>query len=133
MVILYQRTPEGFFAYGHAGAMDFDSACHKAAAEMERHAQVVTRFARLHGGRLLDQLPANAHPIERRSLFFAEEAGHRLFLDRLRTPVRDTTELKLVFDGPIPGPWTTYADVWRVLYEPPSRRFLSNDETYFML
>lgn len=133
MVILYRRTAEGFFAYGHAGAMDFETACEKAAAEMERHAQVLTRFARGQSGRLLDHLPANAHPIERRSLFFAEEAGHQLFLDRLRTPVRDTSQLKLVFDGPIEGPWTKYADVWRVLYEPPSRRFLSNDETYFML
>ncbi len=133
LVILFKRTLEGFFAYGHAGAMDFESACQKAAAEMERHSQVVARFTRLHGSPALSHLPPNAHPIERRSLFFAGEEGHRLFLERLRTPVPDTAELKWAFDGPVPGPWTKYADVWRVLFEPPSRRFLSTDHTYFML
>lgn len=132
-VILFRRTADGFFAYGHSAGADFEAACLKAAAEMERHAQVVTRFAKAHGGNIRGQLPPDAHPIERRSLFFATEEGHALFLERLRSPVRDTSELKVVYDGPVPGPWTRYADVWRVVYEPPSRRFLSNDETYFML
>jgi hypothetical protein len=132
-VILFKRTTEGFFAYGHAAAADFNLACRKAAAEMERHARVVARFAETHGGRIHGQLPESAHPIERRSLFFAHEEGHAKFLQRLRTPVAATAELKLIYDGPIPGPWTKYADVWRVVYEPPSRRFLSTDETYFML
>lgn len=132
-VILFRRTAEGFFAYGHSAGADFNAACGKAAAEMERHAQVVTRFASAHGGRIRGQLPANAHPIERRSLFFATEEGHQLFLERLRSPARDIAEPKLVFDGPVPGPWTRYADVWRVVYEPPSRRFLGMEEDYFML
>jgi hypothetical protein len=132
-VILFKRTEDGFYAYGHAAAMDFDSACHKAAGEMQRHAQVVARFARSHEGEIRHQLPASAHPIERRSLFFAQEEGHALFLERLRSPVKATAALKLVYDGIVPGPWSKYADVWRVVYEPPSRRFLSMDEGYFML
>jgi hypothetical protein len=132
-VILFRRTKAGFVSYGHAAAMDFDTACRKAAGEMERHAQVVARFALSHAGRIRDQLPANAHPIERRSLFFALESGHELFLERLRTPARAEAELKLIFDGPVPGPWTRYADVWRVVYAPPSRRFLGMEENYFML
>lgn len=132
-VILFKRTDGGFVAYGCAAAMDFDAACRKAAVEMERHAQVVTRFALAHAGRIRDQLPASAHPLERRSLFFALDEGHELFLERLRSPARGAAELKLVYDGPVPGPWTRYADVWRVVYAPPSRRFLGVAENYFML
>jgi hypothetical protein len=132
-VILFKRTEAGFVAYGHAAAMDFDAACRKAAAEMERHALVVTRFALNHAGKVRDQLPVDAHPIERRSLFFALEEGHELFLERLRSPARAEAELKLVYDGPVPGPWTKYADVWRVVFAPPSRRFLGTEENYFML
>jgi hypothetical protein len=132
-VILFKRTEAGFVAYGHAAAMDFETACRKAAAEMERHAMVVARFALSHAGKIRDQLPANAHPLERRSLFFALDEGHELFLEHLRSPARAEAELKLVYDGPVPGPWTKYADVWRVVYAPPSRRFLGPEENYFML
>ncbi|MDI1320620.1 MAG: hypothetical protein PSW75_10575 [bacterium] len=132
-VILFRRTEAGFVAYGHAAAMDFDSACRKAASEMERHALVVTKFALSHAGKIRDPLPASAHPLERRSLFFALEEGHELFLERLRSPARAEAKLQLVYDGPVPGPWTRYADVWRVVYAPPSRRFLGMEENYFML
>lgn len=132
-VILFKRTEQGFMAYGHAAAMDHDAACHKAACEMERHALIIARFAHAHAGRLCDQLPADAHPIERRSLFFATEAGHELFLERLRSrPHKPLAEPRLVFDGPVPGPWGRYADVWRVVYAPPSDRFLGMDENYFL-
>jgi len=133
-VILFKPTPGGFFAYGHAAAMDFDSACRKAAVEMQRHEQVVAHFALTHAGKIRHQLPADAHPLERRSLFFALEEGHELFLERLRSHRTKAVALpRLVFDGAIPGPWSRYADVWRVVYEPPSDRFLSMDENYFMM
>ena len=132
-VILFRRTAAGFVAYGHAAAMDFEVACRKAALEMERHAQVVAHFALSHAGRIRDQLPPHAHPIERRSVFFALEEGHELFLERLRSqPVRPAAELEMVFDGVIPGPWSRYADVWRVVFAPPSRRFLGMEENYFL-
>jgi len=132
-VILFKRTEQGFTAYGHGAAMDYDAACLKAATEMERHALIIARFAHAHAGRLCDQLPPDAHPIERRSLFFATEAGHELFLERVRSrPHKPLAEPRLVFDGPVPGPWGRYADVWRVVYAPPSDRFLSMDENYFL-
>ena len=132
-VILFRRTPEGFVAYGHGSAMDYDGACRKAAVEMDRHALVLSRFALAHAGRIDDQLPASAHPIERRSLFFATDAGHELFLARLRSaPAKPAPKPQVVFDGAIPGPWSRYADVWRVVYEPPSDRFLGMEENYFL-
>jgi hypothetical protein len=131
-VILFRHTPEGLVAYGHGSAAEYGRACRKAAVEMDRHAAVLTRCtlapAQSGGGRLSPQ----AHPIERRSLFFATEAGHELFLERLRSaPRHSQAKPRLVFDGVIPGPWNRYADVWRVVFEPPSDRFLSDDENYF--
>jgi hypothetical protein len=32
----------------------------------------------------------------------------------------------------VPGPWSRYADVWRVVYAPPSDRFLGTEENYFL-
>lgn len=132
-VILFKRTAEGFTAYGHGCAMDFEKACRKAAVEMERHALMVSRFALTHAGLIADQLPTDAHPIERRSIFFATEAGHELFLERLRSgPHKPAPKPRLVFDGAVPGPWSRYADVWRTVYEPPSDRFLGMEENYFL-
>jgi hypothetical protein len=132
-VILFKHTEAGFAAYGHAAAMEFDTACRKAAVEMERHERVVERFATAHAGKIRHQLPSNAHPIDRRSLFFASEEGHELFLERVRShPTHATAEPRLVFDGPVPGPWSRYADIWRVAYEPPSSRFLGMEENYFL-
>jgi len=132
-VVLFKRTAQGFIAYGHAAAMDYDGACRKAAIEMERHELILARFSRAHAGKLSEGLPPDAHPIERRSLFFASEAGHELFLEHLRSsPRRAAARPRLVFDGAVPGPWSRYADVWRVVYEPPSDRFLGMEENYFM-
>ncbi len=131
-VILFKRTAAGHFAYGHGSAMDHEGACRKAAVEMERHELVTAHFALAHAGRIENQLPADAHPIERRSLFFATDAGHELFLERLRSgPHKPVPKPRLVFDGPLPGPWSRYADVWRTVYEPPSDRFLGCEENYF--
>jgi ribosomal protein S12 methylthiotransferase accessory factor YcaO len=131
-VILYRKTPHGLYAYGHAAGSDVESASWRAAVELERHEYVVQRFLLAHAGVAKEELPGTAHAIERRSLFFAQPEGHELFQERLRTPVMNLKpDPKLVFDGPVPGAWTKYADVWRVAYEPPSIRFLGTDDRYF--
>lgn len=133
-VILFQRTISGFFSYGHGAAADHATATWKAAGEMERRTRAVENFARQHEGRIRGQLPPHAHPLERRSLFFATQEGHELFLKRLRSaPAGPPAAPQLVYDGPVLGPWSKYADVWRVVFAPPSRRFLGMDEDYFFL
>jgi hypothetical protein len=131
-VILYRRSAFGHHAYGHAAGPDFETACSRAAMELERHDFVVQQYLLIHAGVVGDGMSAKAQAIERRSLFFAQPEGHGLFLERLRTK-RSLPQSKprLVYDGPVPGAWTKYADVWRVVYEPPSTRFLSSDPRYF--
>jgi ribosomal protein S12 methylthiotransferase accessory factor YcaO len=132
-VVLFRRTPQGLVTYGHAAATDYAAACRKAAIEMERHETVLAHFASAQAGRSSSSQPETVLPIERRALFFATEAGHELFLERLRSaPRRAAARPRLVFDGAVPGPWSRYADVWRVVYEPPSDRFLSHQENYFL-
>jgi ribosomal protein S12 methylthiotransferase accessory factor YcaO len=134
-VILFRHGSSGHYAYGHAAAGDFEAACDRAAQEMERHEQVVNRYALAHAGTHgTEELPAEAHILERRALFFSTPAGHEVFLHRLATrPVSSHARPRVVFDGVIPGPWSRYADVWRVAYEPPSRRFIGREVDYFFL
>jgi len=131
-VILYRPSPQGYVAYGHAAGPDFETACSRAAMELERHDFVVKQYLLVHAGDAMAMLPATTQAIERRSVYFAQPEGHEKFLERLRTkPWRPALKPRLVFDGSIPGEWSKYADVWRVVYAPPSERFLSNDGCYF--
>jgi hypothetical protein len=129
-VILFRQSDHGYYSYGHAAADTFEAACEKAASELERHTYVVRSFALVHAG--VGALPLNAHPMERRSLFFSQPEGHELFLERLRSrPARSSACPRLVFDGAIPGAWDKYASVWRVVYEPPTQRHLTRTDNYF--
>lgn len=129
-VILFRQTEHGFFSYGHAAAETFEAACDRAAVELERHTYVVRSYALVHAG--VSALPATAHPMDRRCLFFAQPEGHELFLERLRSrPAAIHAKPRVVFDGPVPGPWDDFAGVWRVAYEPPSHRHLARTENYF--
>lgn len=131
-VILHRRAPRGHLAYGHAAGRDFSAACLKAAPELERHDLAVRHFALTHAGRGADALSPGAHAIERRSLYFATPEGHADFLARVRhRPAATVTLPPPAFDGPIPGPWTRYAQVWRTVFPPPSLRFLGDDPRYF--
>ena len=131
-VILHRLSTHGHHAYGHAAGPDFATACARAAMELERHDFVVQQYLLVHAGGTGKIVPSTMHVIERRSVFFALAEGHELFLERLRTKrTLPPTLPRLVFDGPVPGAWSQYADVWRVVFEPPSERFLSNDGRYF--
>jgi ribosomal protein S12 methylthiotransferase accessory factor YcaO len=131
-VLLHKRCSSGHYAYGHAAGADIEAGCRRAVIELERHEYVVKRYLLAHAGASRGELPATAHPIERRSLFFALPEGHEIFQEHVRAvPRQHQPKPRLVFDGPVTGPWSRYADVWRVVYEPPSARFLGNDEHYF--
>ncbi len=131
-VILYRKSYHGHYAYGHAAGPDFNAACERAAMELERHDFVVRQYLLVHTGGIDDFMPASTHAIERRSVYFAQTEGHEKFQERLRAPCSASPLApRLVYDGPVPGAWSAYADVWRVVYAPPSERFLSNDAHYF--
>ena len=130
-VIVHKVTPDGH-AYGHAASATFGAACRKALVELTRHEIVVRHY---HNKRLAGSagLIAPTELLERRSLFFSSAEGREYFLRRVSTPPRSHPPVRRVaYDGAIPGPWTRYADVWRVAFHPVSDRYLSQDERYFL-
>jgi hypothetical protein len=132
VVIVHKRTAEGQYAYGHAAAGDFATACRKAAVELGRHEYVIRsyRLARACTG---GGAPAPTNLLERRSVHFASEEGHEEFLRRLHTPpAQIAAPRRIAFDGEIPGPWTRYAHVWRFVFHPVTLDFLNNNERYFL-
>lgn len=129
-VVLHRRSERGHHAYGHAARPTLAAACRAAAIELERHDAVVGYHA--FAGRGPEQV-AGMHAMEQRSLFFASEAGHEAFRARVGEGLAGArARPRLVFDGAVRGPWERYAHVWRVLFEPPSLRFLSRDTEYFL-
>lgn len=129
-VIVHRQSERGHHAFGHAARATLTEACQAAAVEMERHDAVVDYYA-LAGSN--HESEGDLHPIEQRSLFFASDEGYGAFRERLAEGVTGRpAKPRIVFDGLVPGPWERYAHVWRVLYEPPSLRFLSREREYFL-
>lgn len=132
-VLLHRKSERGFHAYGHAAGADFATACAKAVSELERHEATVRVWALARAGSLSGGVDESAHVIDRRAVFFASEEGHAMFRERILGGVTGTpARPRLVFDGEVAGPWQRYASVWRVVFAPPSRRFVSRDPHYFM-
>jgi len=132
VAIVYKRTAEGLYAYGHAAARDFGAACRKAVVELARHEYVIRSYwlARAGGG---GQPAVPSDLLERRSVHFASEEGHEQFLRRIHSsPTETLAPRRVAFDGEIPGPWSRYAPVWRVVFQPVTKRYLTNDERYFL-
>lgn len=128
-VLLHRCTRAGFHCYGHAAAPEFQTACRHAAAEMRRHENALDIYLEKHGSLTIR---TDMHALEQRSLFFATEEGHAVFRSRMeRKAAGPRARPRPVFDGEVPGPWSRYADVWRVLFEPPGPRFLSRSTDYF--
>lgn len=125
-VILFRRSPAGFYIYGHAAANSFTGACERALVELGRNERVMARSLAAGG-------PVRAANLfERRCVFFSTEEGHDRFLRRIGAQPRQAWRPRLVVDAEIPGPWSAYATVWRVLFQPPVEDFL-NDELDFFL
>lgn len=131
-VILHRRSERGHHAFGHASRPTLGAACEAAAVEMERHETAVGYYVLAGCGRGHDA-DSDMHPIEQRSLFFASDEGYEAFRERVACrPVGARPKPRVIFDGAVPGPWARYAHVWRVLFEPPSLRFLSREPEYFL-
>lgn len=126
-VILFMRSDWGFYAYGHAAGSSFEKACEHAVIELVRHESVI-RCWMLAG----NSIPAG-NPFERRAWFFSTDEGHKLFKERLCSRadcLKPAAEI--LCDSEIPGPWSTYATIWRFLFRPPSSRFMEKDnDRYF--
>lgn len=111
-VVLLWRGPgaDGPAAFGFAAAGDPHAAAQKAGVELTRNLQVLARAA---------GAPPSAVN-ERRLLYFSGADGFASFSARVEASLRWTAppaaKPRPSVDCELPGPWSRYASVWRVLY-----------------
>jgi hypothetical protein len=128
-VLTFCEFEPGRFAYGHAAGSDFASAYERSVVEMQRSALVLRHHqVALAGGRC--SRPTDR--FERRCIFFSTPEGHALFQERLsRRSFAPSLVWRIACDREVPGPWSRYATVWRVLIPRPTDAFLGAAEDYF--
>lgn len=114
LVILWMKCPKsGEFAYGFAGAGTLGKAVERAGVELTRNITVLERRSPAPGAPPIRQMG------ERRLLRFSTEDGYHAFQSRLvssKTLASSPPAPRPVIDAEVPGPWSRYARVWRVLY-----------------
>lgn len=128
-VVTFFECAPGCFAYGHAAGADFRSACERAGDEMQRSALVLRHH---HMAVLAGRSGPLADRFERRCLYFSTPEGHARFQERIARGVTARAQpWRLACDREIPGPWSRYATVWRVVIPRPTAGFLGENEDYF--
>ncbi len=128
-VIAFTECAPGCFAYGHAAGASFESACRRAAIEMQRCGMVLCHH-RVAAAAGRSGVPGDR--FERRCLFFSTEEGHAHFQERIhQRPTAAPSDWRVAFDGEVHGPWSEYATVWRVVIPAATSAFLDADERYF--
>lgn len=128
VVVIWSVTDSGQ-SYGFSAGDNVLHATERALVELNRTqsllANIVEADAKEGGGK-------DGDVFERRIRFFSKPQGAGLFQSRLDTKVATTSlSSKLLFDGPVIGPWDAYAGVWRTIIEAPNKKYLSDQEDYF--
>ncbi|MEY2877924.1 MAG: hypothetical protein RLZZ15_304 [Verrucomicrobiota bacterium] len=126
VAVLFRRSASGHVGYGYSAGATFKTAVARAAVELARNEFAVASY------KLRTVARDVTNYFERRCLHFAGEEGHAEFLRRVfdRKPHR-AVDWRVRFDGELPGPWSRYATVWRVVPEMPSLDFLDPAKPFF--
>jgi len=131
VLVCRDDAASGMRFYGHAAGRTPEEALGRARMEMFSHEQVVRGFVDRHPDPLM-ALATLTKTAEKRAVYFALPEGQACFRDRLRaTSWKPRRAPKVALDRALLGPWSEFADVWRVVYEPPSSEFLSRRNDVF--
>ncbi len=128
VVVVHALADRGVHAYGFAAGATFAEAVQRAAIEMVRAQYVLRTHLRRRGPGASGDA---AGWFEQRCLYFSTEVGHAAFRERLARKRWLQLTPSVVFDGEIPGPWSEYTCVWRVVITPATRAFLEPTEKFF--
>jgi hypothetical protein len=131
VAIVWRRCSFSGLAFGFAGGATLQEAISHARVELDRNIYALETFVSK-TGKTPDSVDISGlgTVIERRLVFFASQAGEALFRrrsDESCSMRHLPSQPRTLVDRELPGPWTRYASVWRVLYEPASEN--SFDET----
>lgn len=131
-VAILTRSGITYRSYGTGGGRTWTLALARARLEMVRNQRQVGRFLEKHPGFDFSQVPSLPFFRDRRVLHYALD-GQAEFWEKLQHSVTfegPDMAPKKVFDAEIKGPWSRYARVWRVCYEPPNPDHMNQDKMY---
>lgn len=110
VLICDYREESGFF-YGFAAHKNFKNAYQKALIELDRNYRVLKNYYK--------NKPVLEEYREKRVVHFSSELGFQEFARKVlnNASIVDGVKPELILDSEIPGPWTKWRRVWRVLFE----------------
>lgn len=133
-VISWQSSSLGIYSYGFATHPQLKGALEKANIERGRNEIVLTKHC-AKGINGKTEFGSDLEIVgERRALYFSQRDGYERFLERVKSSkeIKSASLPKKLIDAEIRGSWSSYAVVWRCLFEPTSLRFLNADDDYFL-
>lgn len=137
VALVYATARNGAGIYGFAASTVLEHALERAKVEQFRNKLVMERFYEERNLTPDAPAPPDVQNInERRLLHFASACGRNDFRRKISesTALRTSPAIpKTLADCEIPGPWSRYATVWRVLYEPSTRDHLDTSLDKFFL
>ena len=133
VVLLRRIKANDYNVFSYGCGSDLDSAKQSALFELERSDILLESFYGRNSGFEWEDLSTIESFVERRLIAFSLPEGLELF----EAKVEKTKDLntiakpKVLVDRQIPGPWSKYAFVWRVLFDMPSDDYLNPEELTF--
>lgn len=134
VVVMWKKVRDhDAYAYAFSSASTLEKAISKAEVELYRTASALHNYYKKHPHADASYIPTLQSLFERRVLYFSLPEGQQAFRNRLnQAPNKHPIRPQTVFDNAIPGPWTPYAHIWRLVYIPPSTQPLDlNNHQYF--
>jgi hypothetical protein len=133
-VYLSRHTTDGCFdAFGVGCAHKPQLAVEQTVLEMERSRILLEQFHNKNVGFEEGDLVTLQDYSERRLVYFSLPAGCDAFEHRMGQMQRSQRVAKpsKIYDGPVKGPWSAYASVWRVVFEMPTQAYLDPNDPFF--
>jgi len=134
VAIVRRESKKGFTTFGYGAGERWEDAVQSAVLEMERSNILLELFYKRNPGIECGDLSTIVEFVERRLVYFSMPEGVECFEEKLQASQSVQIAPKkpeVLFDGEIKGPWSRYANVWRVAFKMPSRDFLDPDQMFF--
>lgn len=133
VVILWEYCEQKYYAFSFGSGRNLQNAIWRASIELVRTQRYLQYYYQEHPHSTLDDIYEIEDMIEKRIVYFSTPQGYEKFLQRLNYPQKKSVPppLKFLFDGKIDGPWNNYAQVWRIVLNPTTRKHLETTPDFF--
>ena len=133
VAVLWKLCDKSHYAFAFGYGDTLENAVWRAGIELERTEDILAQYYAGNPEPTLREIMRIEDIIMRRMVYFSTRHGFKLFLEKLKNTPKcpPKRKPKVVFDGKIPGPWSKYATVWRVVLDPPTREHLTDTHDYF--